>query len=174
MTAAPPCPSEDAEVLLNEYVDGELDPALQPALFSHLAGCAGCRAQFDALFAFRLAVRQEPLAVPPAVDAALFARLDGARRAGQRAPDRRAERSPVGTALRRRVSVGLALAVACVAVVAGAALAEEPRPAPPEDRVVETFLDDGPLYLMDPGVSVEAPRPGAVDLGAAAWAARGG
>ena len=165
MTVAPPCPSEDAEVLLNEYVDGELDPARQPALFAHLAECADCRAQFDALFAFRLAVRQEPLAVPPAVDAAIFARLDGARRAGRRAPDRRAERSPLGGALRRRVSVGLALVVACAAVVVGATLAEEPRPAPPEDRVVETFLDDGPLYLLDPGVSVEAPRTGGVDLG---------
>ena len=166
MTVAPPCPSEDAEVLLNEYVDGELSPALQPALFAHLAECADCRAQFDAFFAFRLAVRQEPLAVPPAVDAAIFARLDGARRAGRRAPDRRAERAPLGGALRRRVSVGLALAVAGVAVFVGTALAEEPPAAPPEDRVVETFLDDGPLYLIDPGVSVEAPRPGGVDLGA--------
>ena len=166
MTAPPRCPSEDADVLLNEYVDGELHPARQPELFAHLAACADCRAQFDALFAFRLAVRQEPLPVPPAVDAAVFARLDRSRRAGRRAPDRRAERSPVGTALRRRVSVGLALAVAGVAVVVGTALAEEPAPAPLEDRVVETFLDDGPLYLMDPGVSVEAPRTGAVDLGA--------
>ncbi|MDT0633270.1 zf-HC2 domain-containing protein [Rubrivirga sp. S365] len=166
MTAAPPCASADAEVLLNEYVDGELEAARQPALFAHLAACADCRAQFDALFAFRLAVRQEPLPVPPAVDAAVFARLDRSRRAGRRAPDRRAERSPVGTALRRRVSVGLALAVAAVAVVVGNALAPGPTPAPPEDRVVETFLDDGPLYLLDPGVRVEAPRAGGVDLGA--------
>ena len=166
MTAAPPCHSDEAEVLLNEYVDGELDRARQPALFAHLAECAACRAQFDALFAFRLAVRQEPIAVPPAVDTAVFARLDRSRRAGRRAPDRRAERSPVGTALRRRVSVGLALAVAGVAVFVGATFADEPVQAAPEDRVVETFLDDGPLYLLDPGVSVEAPRTGGVDLGA--------
>ena len=166
MTPAPPCLSDDAEVLLNEYVDGELDRARQPDLFAHLAACADCRAQFDALLAFRLAVRQEPLAVPPAVDADVFARLDRSRRAGRRAPDRRAERSPVGTALRRRVSVGLALAVAGVAVFLGATFAEDPPAPPPEDRVVETFLDDGPLYLLDPGVSVEAPRMGGVDLGA--------
>ena len=168
MTAAPPCLNEEAEVLLNEYVDGELEHGRQPALFAHLADCADCREQFDALLAFRLAVRQEPLAVPATADAALFARLDGARRAGRRAPDRRAERAPLGGALRRRVSVGLALAVAAVAVVAGSVLTPSPEPAEaaPEDRVVETFLDDGPLYLLDPGVSVEAPRTGGVDLGA--------
>ncbi|MGB3544525.1 anti-sigma factor family protein, partial [Rubrivirga sp.] len=82
------CDDLEAEVLLNEYVDGELEPARQPELFQHLAGCAECRAQFDALLAFRLGARQEALAVPATVDAALFARLDRSRRQTHRAADR--------------------------------------------------------------------------------------
>lgn len=163
MTPAPPtdafCTDEAAEMWLNEYVDGELDGALQPALFGHLAGCAGCRAQFDALLAFRLAARQEPLAVPASADAALFARLDDLRRTSRRAPDRRAERGAWGGALRRRVSVGATLAVAGLAVVIGLVFApRDPAPAPVTERVVETVLSDGTLYVIDPGVTVEAPR----------------
>ncbi len=158
MTFLPPCADEEAEVLLNEYVDGELAPTRQPELFAHLAACAGCRAQFDALLAFRLAARQEPLAVPASADAALFARLDQLRRQSRRAPDRRRERSAVGQALRRRVSLGALLAVAGMAVWVGSVLAPAPAPAAPDDRVVEAVLEDGALYLIDPGVTVEAPR----------------
>ena len=151
------CADDDAEALLNEYVDGELDHARQPALFAHLAACADCRDQFDALLAFRLAARQEPLAVPASADAALFARLDDVRRASRRAPDRRAARGPWGGALRRRVSVRALLAVAVAAVVVGTVLAPRPVP-PPAERVVETALPDGMLYVIDPGVTVVAPR----------------
>ncbi|WP_420454910.1 anti-sigma factor family protein [Rubrivirga sp.] len=153
-----PCDDTDAEILLNEYVDGELNPSRQPELFGHLAACAGCRAQFDALLAFRLAARQEPLAVPASADAALFARLDHLRRQSRRAPDRRAERSAVRQALRRRVSVGAMLAVAGMAVWVGSVLAPSPAPPAPDDRVVEAVLEDGALYVIDPGVTVEAPR----------------
>ena len=153
------CTDDRAEALLNEYVDGELDHALQPELFGHLAGCAGCRDQFDALLAFRLAARQEPLAVPASADAALFARLDDLRRTSRRAPDRRAERGAWGGALRRRVSVGAALAVAGLAVAVGTLFAPAPEPADrAPDRIVETALPDGALYVIDPGVTVEAPR----------------
>ena len=155
-----PCPDEDAEVLLNEYVDGELEPARQPDLFAHLATCADCRAQFDALLAFRLAARQEPLAVPASADAALFSRLDRVRRQSRRARARRADRSPLGGALRQRVSVGAMLAVVCVAAFLGSVLASDSVAAPPtmDERVVEAVLEDGSLYLIDPGVTVEAPR----------------
>ena len=154
------CADEAAEMMLMEYVDGELDAGHQPALFGHLAACAECRAQFDALLAFRLAARQEPLVVPASADAALFARLDDQRRTARRTPDRRADRAPLGGALRRRVSVGAMLAVAGLAVVIGSVLAprEEAAAEPPRDRVVEAVLEDGTLYLIDPGVTVEAPR----------------
>ncbi len=158
MMVPSPCADVDAEILLNEYVDGELEPSRQPELFGHLATCAGCRDQFDALLAFRLAARQEPLAVPASADAAVFARLDQLRRQSRRAPDRRAERSAVHHALRRRVSVGAMLAVAGMAVWVGSVLAPSPTPAAPTDRVVEAVLEDGALYLLDPGVTVEAPR----------------
>ena len=156
---APPCPDEEAEALLNEYLDGELVPARQPDLFGHLAGCAACRAQFDALLAFRLGARQEPLPVPATADAALFARLDRARRVSRRSlPDRRADRAPLGGALRRRVSVGAALAVAGLAVVLGSVFGPSAPPEGVQERVVETVLRDGTLYVIDPGVTVEAPR----------------
>lgn len=158
MMFVPPCTDEDAEVLLNEYLDGELDPARQPELFGHLAACAACRSQFDAMLTFRLAARQEPLPVPATADAALFARLDRVRRTSRQMPDRRADRAPLGGALRRRVSVGAMLAVAGLAIVVGSVLAPSPAPAAPQERVVETVLRDGALYLIDPGVTVEATR----------------
>lgn len=152
--SAPFCDDPDAEALLNEYLDGELGPARQPELFAHLAACAGCRSQFDALLAFRLGARQEPLAVPPSADAALFARLDGVRRRTRQAPDRRADRAPLGGALRRRVPVGAMVVVALLAVLVGSVIATD-APAP---RVVEAVLEDGTLYVIDPGVTVEAER----------------
>lgn len=158
----PPCAHADAERLLNEYVDGELRSADQPALFTHLATCAACRAQFNALLAFRLAARQEPLDVPPAADAALFARLDRTRRVARRQPDRSVDRQPFGGALRRRVSVGVALAAVGLVVALGAAFGSQPTPAsaaPGGPRVTLTVLDDGALYLVDPGVTVEARAP---------------
>lgn len=160
MTSFDICADETAEMMLNEYVDGELATASQPALFGHLATCADCRAQFDVLLAFRLAARQEPLLVPPSVDTALFARLDDLRRTSRRAPDRRADRAPLGGALRRRVSVGAMLAVAGLAVVIGSVFAPRDKAVaePARDRVVEAVLEDGTLYLIDPGVIVEAER----------------
>ena len=157
MTFSFPCADESAETLLNEYVDGELASGRQPDLFAHLADCATCRGQLEALLAFRLAARQEALAVPARADAALFARLDRTRRTSRRAPDRRADRAPLGGALRRRVSVGATVAVAVLAVIVGTALTRRPAPETPA-RVVEAVLEDGTLYVIDPGVTVEAER----------------
>lgn len=154
------CDDPEAEILLNEYVDGELATDRQPELFTHLAACAECRAQFDALLAFRLAARQESLSVPPAADAALFARLDDARRAAQRQPDRAADRAPLGGALRRRVSVGAALALAGVVLVLGwmTSPSAAGEPERPPVRLTHTVLNDGALYMIDPGVTIEAER----------------
>jgi len=152
--AIPACDDLDAEMLLHEYLDGELEPGRHPDLFSHLAACAGCREQFDALLAFRLAARQEPLLVPPTVDAALFARLDTSRRRTRRLHDRRNDRAPLGGALRQSVSVGAMLVIALVAILAGTLIASDTPPP----RVVEAVLEDGTLYVIDPGVTVEANR----------------
>ena len=154
------CDDPDAEALLNEYVDGELATDRQPELFTHLAACAECRAQFDALLAFRLAARQESLSVPPAVDTALFARLDESRRAARHQPDRAADRAPLGGALRRRVPVGAALALAGIVMVLGWVMSptHTVEPERPPVRLTHTVLDDGALYMIDPGVTVEAER----------------
>ena len=154
------CPDPDAEVLLNEYLDGELAPTREPALFGHLASCAECRRQFEALLAFRLAVRQEPLAVPPALDHKVMARLDESRRRTVRRPDRRTDRAPLAGALRRRISVGAALAVALVAVGLAALVpvSSANEPSPDSIRLARIYLEDGPLYVIDREVTVEAER----------------
>ena len=97
------------------------------------------------------------LAVPASADAALFARLDQNRRQTRLAPDRKAQRAPLGGALRHRVSVGAMIAVAVLAVVVGTILAPTQTPEVRE-RVVEAVLEDGALYIVDPGVTVEADR----------------
>lgn len=151
------CSDPDAEVLLYEYLDGELAPGREPDLFGHLAACAECRRQFDAMLSFRLAVRQEPLAVPPALDRRVMARLDQARRRNATRPDRRADRAPLAGALRRRISIGAALAVAVVAVGLAALM---PAPAEPVESVhfAPVYLQDGPLFVLDEEVTVEAER----------------
>ena len=153
------CSDPDAEVLLYEYLDGELAPGQEPALFGHLATCAECRRQFDALLSFRLAVRQEPLVVPPALDRRVMARLDESRRRSALRPDRRADRAPLAGALRRRISVGAALAVAIVAVGL-AALMPASAPAEPAEPVhfAPVYLQDGPLFVLDEEVTVEEER----------------
>ena len=157
-----PCTDDHAETLLNLYVDGELPSSRQAMLFAHLAACPGCRSQFNALLAFRLAVRQEVLTVPPAVDEAFFARIDRLRRAAHPAPDRAAARGLFGDTLRRRVPVGLAAAVTVLLVTLG--LLARPMPpaaeAVPSNRLTEVVTDDGnALYVMD-GITVEVSKSG--------------
>ena len=105
------------------------------------------------------AVRQEPLVVPPALDRRVMARLDESRRRSALRPDRRADRAPLAGALRRRISVGAALAVAIVAVGL-AALMPASAPAEPAEPVhfAPVYLQDGPLFVLDEEVTVEAER----------------
>ncbi|OZC03308.1 anti-sigma factor [Rubricoccus marinus] len=161
------CPDPDAEMLLNEYLDGELDLGREPDLFSHLATCGGCRRQFEAMLAFRLAVRQEPLAVPPALDQRVLARLDETRRLTIRRPNRRADRAPLAGALRRRVPVSVALAVTVLAVFIAAMLpTNAPAPASADSvRLARVTLSDGPLYVIEHDVTVEADREAAPEDG---------
>lgn len=133
--------------LLNLYVDGELPLDRQAELFARLAEDRDARAQFNALMAFRLATRVDALTVPSAVDEALFARIDHLRanHLGQRAEDRRPFR-----ALRGRVTVGAALAVAVLVIVVQMLM-----PPPVETvRLVPVEYAE-PVYVMLPGVTVE-------------------
>ena len=82
------------EELLNLYVDGELPLDRQGELFAHLAESREARLLFNALMDFRLATRMDAISVAPAVDEALFRRIDGLRanvqRNAQHAEDERA------------------------------------------------------------------------------------
>ncbi len=138
------------EELLNLYIDGELPIDQQGALFSHLAESRSARVQFDALMAFRLASRVDMNPVAPAVDEALFQRIDQLR-AGQQLVDRAEDRRPF-RALRRRVTIGTTLALMALVLVIRALL---PGAAPTETVRIVPVEHVEPVYVMWPGVTVE-------------------
>lgn len=148
------------EALLDLYVDGELPFADQPTLFAHLADCAVCRAQFNALMAFRVAARQEHLPVTPSMDAAFFARLDQAKRTRPHAPATRAEDRQPFRGLRRRVSIRTALVFSLVLFAIGLLSAQPGETESPRvpARVVETADPAEALYVIYPGITVEDER----------------
>lgn len=138
------------EELLNTYIDGELPLDQQGELFAHLAESREARLQFNALMAFRLATRIDANPVAPAVDEALFQRIDGLR-AGQQAVGRAEDRRPF-RALRRRVTIGTTLALMALVLVIRAML---PGPAPTETVRFVPVEHVEPVYVMWPGVTVE-------------------
>ncbi len=154
-----PCVDEDAEVLLNEYVDGELPSARQQELFAHLASCADCRSQFNALLTFRLAAREEPIVLSAAANTAVLTRLDRLRRSQRRARSRRFERAPLGGTLHRRVSLGAAMVVMIVVAFAGMAFGRIPsEQAPVGPRMIQAVDARGAFFLADRPLFVEAKR----------------
>ncbi|MEL6705209.1 MAG: zf-HC2 domain-containing protein [Bacteroidota bacterium] len=148
------------EVLLDLYVDGELSFADQPALFAHLADCTACRAQFNALMAFRVAARQEHLPVTPAMDAAFFARLDQAKRTRPHPAATRAEDRQPFRGLKRRVSIRTALVFSLVLFAVGLLTAQpaEPEPSAVPVRIVDDADPAEALYVIYPGITVEEER----------------
>ena len=156
------CADRHFERLLNLYVDGELPSGEQAELFAHLSMCAACRAHFNVLLAFRLVSRQETFVVPPATDEAVFARIDRLRRAPRSVLHRVSERRFFGGQIHGRVSFRSALLAAVVLIVFG--LAVRPNPTPDATastyHVTETVIDDGALYIIGPGVTVEGKRLG--------------
>lgn len=152
-----PCQTAHAEEFLNQYIDGELSSSDESRLFAHLSTCTACREQFNSLFVFRLAARQETIEVPPAADEAVLARIDQLRRAGQPAPDRSTEtRSPVRL-YDRRFAFASAAAVALFVAVFGWSVhtATLVEPEEPVFQLTETVIQDGALYVISPGVTVE-------------------
>src|SRR5687767_4930435 len=53
---------------LNDYLDAELRPEVAQEVAAHLAGCPGCRQEFDTLRAVLSQARALPLEVPPPHD----------------------------------------------------------------------------------------------------------
>jgi anti-sigma factor RsiW len=143
------------EALLNLYVDGELPLDRQGELFAHLAESREARLQFNALMDFRLATRVDTISVAPAVDEALFRRIDGLRANAQRtahgAPYGAEDRRPF-RALRRRVTVGAALAAVALVLALGALV---PGPPPVETVRIVPIEHAEPVYVIYPGVTVE-------------------
>lgn len=139
------------ETLLNLYVDGELPLDRQGELHARLADDREARAQFNALMAFRLATRVDANMVAPAVDEALFARIDELR--ASHAPTQRAEDRRPFRALRRRVTVGTALALAVFVLVVRALL---PTPVDLADAAEAVpAATASTVYVVWPGVTVE-------------------
>ncbi len=141
--------TDHTEDLLNLYVDGELPLDRQGELFAHLAESREARVQFNALMDFRLATRIDANPVAPAVDEALFQRIDELRAGPVR--DRAGDRQPF-RALRRRVTVGTALALVALVIAVGALL---PGPEPVETVRIVPIEHAEPVYVIYPGVTVE-------------------
>lgn len=139
-----------AEELLNLYVDGELPLDRQGELFAYLAESREARMQFDALMSFRLATRVDANPVAPAMDEALFQRIDQLRAVQQRM-GRPEDREPFH-ALRHRVTVGAALAVAMLVLVIRSLL---PGPPPVETVRIVPVEHAEPVYVIYPGVTIE-------------------
>lgn len=139
------------EELLNLYVDGELPLDRQGELFAHLAESRAARVQFNALMDVRLAMRMDVNPVAPAVDEALFRRIDGLRANAQHAAHRAEDRRPFRP-LRRRVTVGAALALVAFVLVLGALV---PGPPPVETVRIVPVEHAEPVYVIYPGVTVE-------------------
>ncbi|MEP0545347.1 MAG: zf-HC2 domain-containing protein [Rhodothermales bacterium] len=143
--------TDHTEDLLNLYIDGELPLDQQGALFAHLAESREARVQFNALMAFRLATRMDANPVAPAVDEALFQRIDGLRAGQQQAVGRAEDRRPF-RALRRRVTIGTTLALMALVLVIRALV---PGPPPTETVRFISVEHVEPVYVMWPGVTVE-------------------
>ena len=58
---------------LNAFVDGELDPSSENEVLAHLAWCASCRTEVEALRGFKAALRQTGPCLPGDLSARLMA-----------------------------------------------------------------------------------------------------
>lgn len=157
MDALKICSSERAEMLLNLFVDGELSSDEQAELFAHLSTCAECRSRFNALLAFRLALRQDVILVPATADEAVFARIDQLRRTPRRASDRISERRFFGGRIVGTAKYGSAALAALVILAFGLALRFNPLSdsSAQSYHVTEAVMEDGALYVIGPGLLVE-------------------
>ena len=157
-----PCPLHEEAV--NLYADGELPFDEQGALFRHLADCDACRFHFDALLQFRLFVREERLDVPSSVDEAFFRKLALQKRTTKRY-DRKRDRQPLWAkntkvSLRAAVLGMLGLFVLGWWFTGHSDLlgALSPQPEVPTTLLEMTMEDEGAVYVIIPGITVEGDR----------------
>lgn len=132
---------EQADILLNEYIDGELDSVTAAAVEAHLAECDDCRHSCEQLRAICDAVSDTAEAVPPALHGRIMAAVHAEARASRR---------------RRFVSrfgAGIA-ALLCFGVIATAAIrhmSDVPDvDTPPDGRMAE---ESSASYVDQHGLS---------------------
>ena len=167
MPTPPPrvCSQADtSDEALNLFVDGELASEAQPALFAHLAECAGCRQTLEAVMHFRRMSRQETLDVPPAADDAFFKRLDAVKKS-ERRPNRAADRRPLWQA-RAPLSVRAVAMTAVLFFLTGLLVPVPTGDALPLPPVYIEAHQEGvdearpvrreAVYVFYPGLTVEA------------------
>ena len=158
--------SEEMEEALNLYMDGELAFGEQPLLFAHLATCDCCRRILSSMLEFRRMSRQEAMSVPPAVDEAIFERLNQVKERSTRI-DRYWDRRPLW---QKRASVSLRAAALAAVMLFGAGLMFPQDVGTPlavtavvsEDEHVEQgntyVIQRDVMYVFYPGLTVEASR----------------
>ena len=156
--------SEAMEEALNLYMDGELPFGEQPLLFAHLATCDRCRRIMSSMLEFRRMSRQEVMPVPPAVDEAIFERLNEVKERSSRI-DRYWDRRPLW---QKRATVSLrAAALAAVLLFSAGLMFPQDAGTPITVTAVvteEEHVEQGStvrfqnVYVFYPGLTVEAPK----------------
>ncbi len=150
---------------LHSFLDGELSVSRQPALFAHLATCNSCREELEGVMKFRRMSRMENLTVPPALDAALFKRLQK-HKAMVKKIDRAGDRRPLWNA-RAAVSLRATVVTAMLIFLTGLLipaneqdLAQNRGSVTATDEFIE-FADldlkssTSTVYVFYPGLTIE-------------------
>jgi anti-sigma factor RsiW len=139
----------DRALLVQAYVDGELDPAAALEIESHLAGCADCRALAAATGAMHGAMGAPPRrhTAPPNLERRILRALDDVDRQSNTAPSLAAR---LGRFLgaRRQWFAGAASGVAFAGAVAVAVVLSLPEAG--DDHVVDELAG---AHLLDVGSS---------------------
>lgn len=152
---------------LNAFIDGELAIDDQSAMFTHLADCESCRLQLEGVMKFRRMSRVETLTVPPALDAAIFKRIQK-HKSLMRRIDRAQDRRPIWN-IRTAVSIRATVLTALLLFLTGLLmpLSNESGYAHQGyvtgvDELIEFTnfeLSEGntrTLYVFYPGLTIEA------------------
>lgn len=157
--------SKDAALeALHAFLDGELDVSMQSALFAHLATCSSCRTELEGVMRFRRMSRVENLTVPPALDAALFKRLQK-HKALNKKIDRAEDRRPLWNAraavsLRATVVTAMLIFLTGLLIPANSQRQNDQGIVTASDEFIEfADLDLGSststVYVFYPGLTIE-------------------
>ena len=150
---------------LNLYLDGELSPEKEGALFNKLSSDQNLRELMDSVLLFRRMSRQEYISLPPAADDRFFQRLAEIKD-GMGKVDRSGDRQPMWNS-KRPVSLKSAIAAVAAVFIVGLSLPmsnhsttvflaqeeEQVRFNTPQTRVLQSYI-----YVFEPGLMIEADK----------------